>query len=115
MRLFLTLIAVLWSGQAPALEIVNDIMDVCPSPPPREFRQKPTVEYDVSDWPVDWLGDLCFGDGSGVTVPAGATDACMRREYGVYSIYLRNDFTPFERWCAIEHEKGHLPPNNWRH
>jgi hypothetical protein len=111
----LSLIAALLVGDPSAgADVRNRIIDLCPSPPPREYRQTPTVDYKISAWPVEWIDGMCAGTGV-QRYPVGLIDACAVRLDDEYAIYLRNDFKPFARWCAIEHEKGHLPPNNWKH
>lgn len=104
MRFFLLMLALL-PDQAFA-------WDWCSIAPPAEFRNdNPAVKFNVSDVAPPELTWLCEASDA----PVGWLAACTANLDGYWNIYLRNDLSPAERSCVLDHEKAHLPPVLWEH
>jgi hypothetical protein len=81
--------------------------------PPPALRQPVTVPYEVIDADPKMVKIIC---GLEWMPPDQVPGGCVKRgSFGEWEIWINRDIVGFERECLLGHERGHLPPNNWRH
>jgi len=106
---FVLAFLVLYSSYASAREI-------CEYQPPANMRAAPSVQYTIQAVPSHKIKRICKLPNAAIVF------GCALRSYKAldpnaddWIIYTNIGLSSKELACTISHEKGHLPPNNWRH
>jgi hypothetical protein len=102
------LIGLFLIGASPAYAI-----NICDYQPPYNMREEPNINYKIIDLNFNNLKKKC-------NIKNEKLLGCSKPTFDsnlnpIWIIYVKKEVDKKVHDCIVSHEKGHLPPNNWRH